>query len=177
MTRLPPCRSETVTPITEEDITANDPLASVSIEDGGGGDTGGGEDEIAPVPGSQETGEDDSPGDGGAEEGSGEESPGAGSSGEESSGEESGQEGEGESSEQECEGESGSQEESGETQEPGQLVLAERYRDVYLFWMKAMYYWHMGEYETYQNEKAMFDEAWARLELDVCFERHMGTGG
>ena len=56
------------------------------------------------------------------------------------------------------------------------LVLGENYRDVYLFWMKATYYFHMGEYDTYQNEKAMFEAAWLRLCRDECEAHHQGTG-
>ena len=51
---------------------------------------------------------------------------------------------------------------------PGTLALGERYRDVYLYWMISMYYYHMGEYEEYQNKKAMFEAAWIRFERDVC---------
>lgn len=56
------------------------------------------------------------------------------------------------------------------------LTLADRYQDVYLYWMKSMYYWHMGEAEAYENEKAMFDAAWLRWERDVCDEFHQGSG-
>lgn len=55
------------------------------------------------------------------------------------------------------------------------LTLADRYHDVYLFWMKSMFYWHMGEHELYQNEKAMFDAAWTRWERDVCNQLHRGS--
>lgn len=58
-----------------------------------------------------------------------------------------------------------------------ELTLDSTYQDVYLCWMKSMYYWHMGEYELYENEKAMFEEAWERFVRDVCYARHQGTGG
>lgn len=60
--------------------------------------------------------------------------------------------------------------------ESGVLTLEERYRDVYVFWMISMYYYHMGEYEEFANKKAAFDEAWKRFERDVCEAWHQGTG-
>lgn len=55
--------------------------------------------------------------------------------------------------------------------------LDERYLDVYLCWLKAQLYWNMGEYDVYENERAMFEAAWDRFERDVCYAEHMGTGG
>lgn len=47
-------------------------------------------------------------------------------------------------------------------------VLPSRYRDVYLYWMAAMIYFHQGESEAYENERQMFEAAWLRFERDVC---------
>jgi hypothetical protein len=41
--------------------------------------------------------------------------------------------------------------------------------------MKAMYYWHMAEYDSYQNEKAMFDNEWHRLTREVAERQAYGT--
>lgn len=57
------------------------------------------------------------------------------------------------------------------------LTLEDRYQEVYISWMKSMYYWHMGEYDVYQNEKAMFEAEWLRFERDLCEALHVGTGG
>ena len=57
------------------------------------------------------------------------------------------------------------------------MSLPESHCDVYVQYLASMYYWRMGEYELYQNEKAMFEEAWTRLCRDVCYECHQGTGG
>ena len=72
---------------------------------------------------------------------------------------------------------SGSGADAEDTPTPGTLALEERYRDVYLFWMISMYYYHMGEYEEYQNKKLMFETAWQRFVRDVCDAFHVGTGG
>ena len=72
---------------------------------------------------------------------------------------------------------SGSGADAEDTPTPGTLALEERYRDVYLFWMISMYYYHMGEYEEYQNKKIMFETAWQRFVRDVCDAFHVGTGG
>lgn len=64
-----------------------------------------------------------------------------------------------------------------EDEEPaGTLALDLRYRDVYVFWMISMYYYHMGEYEEYQNKKAMFEAAWIRFERDVCIGLDKAAG-
>lgn len=56
------------------------------------------------------------------------------------------------------------------------LLLPEARRSLYLAWMRAMLYWYMGEYEVYQNEKAMFDREWNALMMDECERAHRGTG-
>lgn len=57
------------------------------------------------------------------------------------------------------------------------MALGDNYQDVYVLWMICMYYYHMGEYEEYQNKKAMFEGAWTRLNRDECYRHHEGTGG
>jgi hypothetical protein len=49
--------------------------------------------------------------------------------------------------------------------------------EMYVAWMKAMYYWAMGEYEIYQNEKAMFESLRSDLAGRLCELYHVGTGG
>lgn len=55
------------------------------------------------------------------------------------------------------------------------LLLGPPWQQVYLSWMKAMYYWHMAEYDSYQNEKAMFDNEWRRLCREVAERQAYGT--
>ena len=56
------------------------------------------------------------------------------------------------------------------------LTLHDRYTEIYIGWLKAKYYWAMGEYDIYQNEKAMFKAEWDRWVRDICDERHAGSG-
>ena len=122
---------------------------------------GGGDGEITDPTNPPITDEGDDPGTGGDSGGSG--SGSEGGTGESGSGDESGS-GSGSGSGSDSEGGDASEDET----PAGTLALEERYRDVYVCWMVAMYYWHMGEYEEYQNKKAMFDAAWTRFERDVC---------
>lgn len=55
------------------------------------------------------------------------------------------------------------------------LALTDPYTDVYLLWMISRYYYHMGEYEEYENKKAAFEEAWNTLQRDLCLAFHKGT--
>ncbi len=56
--------------------------------------------------------------------------------------------------------------------------LFESDRDaMYLAWMKAMYYWNMGEYDTYENERAMYNALWEEYLRDVCDRDHQGSCG
>lgn len=56
--------------------------------------------------------------------------------------------------------------------------LAEPLRaPMYLAWMKAWYYFYMGEYDTYQNEKAMYDHLEEDYLGELCRRYHQGTGG
>lgn len=55
------------------------------------------------------------------------------------------------------------------------LTLDDRYGEVYISWLKTRYYWLMGEYDIYQNEKAMFEAEWNRWYADVCNEAHRGS--
>ena len=48
---------------------------------------------------------------------------------------------------------------------------------MYLAWMKTQLYWAMGEYETYENEKAMFEYEWSELAAYICQKRHEGSCG
>lgn len=57
-----------------------------------------------------------------------------------------------------------------------ELLLPEARNSLYLAWMRAKYYWLMGEYEIYQNEKALFDDEWDALVRDECERCHRGTG-
>ena len=57
------------------------------------------------------------------------------------------------------------------------LELDDRYTDVYICWLKSRYYWAMGEYEIYQNEKAMFEAEWNRWVADVGNTSHTGSCG
>ena len=66
---------------------------------------------------------------------------------------------------------------SEQEEDTADLTLEDRYQEVYISWMKSMYYWHMGEYDVYQNEKAMFEAEWLRFERDLCEALHVGTGG
>jgi hypothetical protein len=56
-----------------------------------------------------------------------------------------------------------------------ELLVPVPYDDLYVRWMIAQYYWYMGEYEVYQNEKAMFDSAWSRWLLYLCRTEHTGA--
>lgn len=56
------------------------------------------------------------------------------------------------------------------------LRLDDRYAEVYISWLKTRYYWLMGEYDIYQNEKAMFEAEWNRWYADVCNEMYTGSG-
>ncbi len=164
-----------VTPFTAEDLTAP---ASVlgSLESGRIDDPtpggGGGDGEITDPTNPPITGEGDDPGTGGDSGGSGSGSDDSGSGSDDSgSGTEGGTGESGSGSDDSGDtgsGSGGSGNESGDETPAGTLALEERYRDVYVCWMVAMYYWHMGEYEEYQNKKAMFDAAWTRFERDVC---------
>lgn len=57
------------------------------------------------------------------------------------------------------------------------LTLDDRYGEVYISWLKTRYYWLMGEYDVYQNEKAGFEAEWNRWYADVCNELHTGSCG
>ena len=57
------------------------------------------------------------------------------------------------------------------------LTLEDRYSDIYICWLKAKYYWLMGEYDIYQNEKAMFEAEWRRWVADVANEQYTGSCG
>ena len=56
-----------------------------------------------------------------------------------------------------------------------ELLLGAPFSEIYVAWMKAMYYRHMGEYNSYENEKAMFDNEWERLCRTVAEARAHGT--
>lgn len=58
-----------------------------------------------------------------------------------------------------------------------ELTLEDRYTDVYVCWLKSRYYWLMGEYDVYQNEKAMFEAEWNRWAADVCQTMYEGSCG
>jgi len=49
--------------------------------------------------------------------------------------------------------------------------------ELYLAWMRTMYYWNMAEREEYQNEKEMFDSCWEDLCHDVAEREHQGSCG
>ena len=55
------------------------------------------------------------------------------------------------------------------------LLVPPPYDELYVRWMIAQYYWYMGEYEVYQNEKAMFDSAWNRWLLYLCRTERTGA--
>ena len=57
-----------------------------------------------------------------------------------------------------------------------ELSLPESRRSLYIAWMRTMLYWYMGEYDTYANEKAMFDNEWLLTERELCIREHRGTG-
>ncbi len=169
-----------VTPFTAEDLTAPASVLgsweSGQIDDptpGGGGNAGGGEGggdgEITDPTNPPITGEGDDPGTGGDSGGTGSGDD-SGSGSDDSGGTGSGSDDSG--SGDESGSGSGADSEGGDDSEDetpaGTLALEERYRDVYVFWMVSMYYYHMGEYEEYQNKKAMFEAVWTRFERDVC---------
>lgn len=56
-----------------------------------------------------------------------------------------------------------------------ELLLDETDSGVYLFYAVSMLYFRRGEYEDYQNQKAMFDDAWKRLERRLALQNHGGT--
>jgi protein tyrosine/serine phosphatase len=56
-----------------------------------------------------------------------------------------------------------------------ELLLDERYLDVYLYWMTAMLCFRQGEIELYEPQRQMFEEAWGRFERDVCMDIDRGT--
>lgn len=60
--------------------------------------------------------------------------------------------------------------------ETEELMLPEARVSLYIAWMRAMLYWYMGEYDVYQNEKAVFDADWNDLVRDECERAHRGTG-
>lgn len=55
------------------------------------------------------------------------------------------------------------------------LLLGPPFNQVYVAWMKAMYYWHQAEYNSYENEMAMFNSEFARLCRTVSEARAFGT--
>lgn len=56
-----------------------------------------------------------------------------------------------------------------------ELLVSDPHTDVYVTWMVAMAYWYAGEYDIYQNEKAMFDAAWYRLAAMIAERDHGGS--
>lgn len=56
------------------------------------------------------------------------------------------------------------------------LCLPDARKSLYVAWMRAKLYWYMGEYDVYQNEKAMFEAEWDELVRDECEREHRGTG-
>lgn len=56
-----------------------------------------------------------------------------------------------------------------------ELVIGTPWNQVYLTWMKSMYYWHMAEYDSYQNEREMFNNEWIRLSRTVSEHEYFGT--
>lgn len=186
----------TVTAITEEDLEEpadSGSLASVigrdddsgrddgTIENGsgdaggsGGSGGSGGGDEIENPGTGQETGDGDPGYEGSGGSGSGTEDPSpAGEGSGDDAGDDPGTEGE---TGGDAGREDGDDEGDDENEPAGTLALEERYRDVYVFWLISMYYYHMGEYEEYQNKKAMFDDVWVRFERDVCISIDRATG-
>ena len=57
-----------------------------------------------------------------------------------------------------------------------ELCLPEARRSLYLAWMRSMIYWYQGEYELYENERAMFEAEWTACMRDECDAAHRGTG-
>lgn len=56
-----------------------------------------------------------------------------------------------------------------------ELLLPPARAPLYLAWMRSMIYWMMGEYEIYENEKAMFNAEWEWAMRDACIERDRST--
>ena len=56
-----------------------------------------------------------------------------------------------------------------------ELYLEERYRDVYLYWITSMIFFHQREMEDYENQRAMFETAWSRFERDCCIALDRST--
>ena len=56
-----------------------------------------------------------------------------------------------------------------------ELYLEERYRDVYLYWITSMIFFHQREMEDYENQRAMFEAAWSRFERDCCIALDRAT--
>lgn len=57
-----------------------------------------------------------------------------------------------------------------------QLLLSAPFNDVYISWLKAMYYWHMAETEDYERERAMFETVYTALKRYVAERVHPGSG-
>jgi hypothetical protein len=55
------------------------------------------------------------------------------------------------------------------------LLLGPPDVEVYVTWMICQIYWYMGEYDTYQNEVVMFNNAWRELERSIAEREHAGT--
>ena len=56
-----------------------------------------------------------------------------------------------------------------------ELTLEDRFQDVYLYWLTSMIFFHQREMEDYENQRAMFEEAWTRFEREACMEMDRQT--